>query len=216
MLSCSFGSDRVDRSRRTLLEAVDQGQRSGPIHNLLGHCYAARNELQSAVASFQQAMALEPTEESHYLDAVQLLAEHRIWRVLIRIAEKGVAHIPQSDSLYRMKGLAETAMLYSRDSVRSYRRALEINPGSAKANLGLAIAQRASGTREAAVATLEKGIRKFPDHGAHYQEYGLMLLRAGETGDDGALKRAVVLLEKAIELDASLPEAALPARPAGT
>lgn len=202
-----FRSNRIDRSRRTLLEAIEKEQGSGPIHNLLGHCHAARNQLQSSVAAFEQAMELEPDEESHYLDAVQLLAEHRIWRVLIRIAEKGVARIPRSDRLYRMKGLAETAMLYSEDAARSYRRALEINPGSAKANLGLAIAQRTSGMREAATATLEEGIRKFPDHGAHYQEYGLMLLRAGETGDDGALKRAVVLLRKAIELDTELPEA---------
>ena len=202
-----FRSDRIDRSRRTLLGAIERDQRSGAIHNLLGHCHAAQKELKSAVASFEQAMDLEPAEESHYLDAVQLLAEHGIWRVLIRIAEKGVARIPQSDRLYRMKGLAETAMLYSQDALRSYRRALEINPGSAKANLGLAIAQRTSGRRQAATATLEKGIRKFPDHGAHYQEYGLMLLKAGDAGDDGAVQRAVALLQKAVELDGSLPEA---------
>ena len=202
-----FRDDRIDRSRQTLLEAIEKGQSSGPMHNLLGHCYAVQNQLQSAVASFEQAMEMEPAEESHYLDAVQLLAEHQIWRVLIRIAEKGVARIPRSDRLYRMKGLAETAMLYSEDAVRSYRRALEINPASAKANLGLAIAQRTAGSREDAAATFEKGIRKFPDHGAHYQEYGLMLLKAGETGDDGALKRAVALLQKAVELDASLPVA---------
>ncbi len=202
-----FRSDRIDRSRRTLLEAIGKGQDSGPIHNLLGHCHAARNQLQSAVASFERAMELEPGEESHYLDAVQLLAEHQIWRVLIRIAEKGVARIPRSDRLFRMKGLAETAMLYSEDAVRSYRRALEINPDSAKANLGLAIAQRTAGSREDAAATFEKGIRKFPAHGAHYQEYGLMLLKAGETGDDGALKRAVALLHDAVERDASLPVA---------
>lgn len=202
-----FRSDRIDRSRQTLLEAIDKGRRSGPIYNLLGHCHAARNRLQSAVASFEQAMNLEPAEESHYLDAVQLLAEHQIWRVLIRIAEKGVARIPRSDRLYRMKGLAETAMLYSEDAVRSYRRALEINPDSAKANLGLAIAQRTAGSREDAAATFEKGIRQFPAHGAHYQEYGLMLLKTGDTGDDGALKRAIALLQKAVELDASLPVA---------
>ena len=202
-----FRSGRIDHSHRTLLEAIEQGQSTGPILNLLGHCYAAQNQLQSAVASFEQAMELEPAEESHYLDAVQLLAEHQIWRVLIRIADKGVARIPRSDRLFRMKGLAETAMLYSEDAVRSYRRALEINPDSAKANLGLAIAQRTAGSREDAAATFEKGLRKFPDHGAHYQEYGLMLLKAGETGDDGALKRAVALLRKAVELDASLPVA---------
>ncbi|MDE2965222.1 MAG: tetratricopeptide repeat protein [Acidobacteriota bacterium] len=202
-----FRSDRIDRSRQTLLEAIETGQSSGPIHNLLGHCYAAQNQLPSAVASFEQAMELEPAQESHYLDAVQLLAEHQIWRVLIRIAEKGLARIPRSDRLFRMKGLAETAMLYSEDAVRSYRRALEINPDSAKANLGLAIAQRTAGSREDAAATFEKGIRKFPDHGAHYQEYGLMLLKAAETGDDGALKRAVDLLQKSVELDASLPVA---------
>ena len=65
-----FRSDRIDRSRQTLLEAIDKGRRSGPIYNLLGHCYAVRNQLQSAVASFEQAMELEPAEESHYLDAV--------------------------------------------------------------------------------------------------------------------------------------------------
>ena len=54
-----FRSNRIDRSRRTLLEAIERNQGSGPIHNLLGHCYAAQNRLQSAVASFERAMDLE-------------------------------------------------------------------------------------------------------------------------------------------------------------
>ena len=177
-----FRSNRIDRSRRTLLEAIEKGQSSGSIHNLLGHCYAAQNQLQNAVASFEQAIDLEPAEESHYLNAVQLLAEHQIWRVLIRIAEKGVARIPRSDRLYRMKGLAEAAMLYSQDSVRSYRRALEINPGSAKANLGLAVAQRTAGMihnllghcyaaqnqLQNAVASFEQAIDLEPAEESHY------------------------------------------------
>ena len=157
-----FRSDSIDRSRQTLLEAIDKGQRSGPIYNLLGHCHAAQNRLQSAVASFEQAIELEPAEESHYLDAVQLLAEHQIWRVLIRIAEKGVARIPRSDRLFRMKGLAETAMLYSEDAVRSYRRALEINPDSAKTNLGDGYSPANSGKSGGCRRHLRKGYPEVP------------------------------------------------------
>ncbi len=201
-----FRANRITDSWKTLLGAIENGQRSSQIYNLLGHCYASQNKLRSAIASFEKAIDQEPSEESHYLDAVQLLAENHLWRVLIRIVEKGVARIPNSDRLYRMKGLAETAMLYSEDALRSYRRALEINPDSAKAHLGLALAQRTMGRREAAAITFEQGIRKFPEDGGHYQEYGLMLLKAGESGDDVAMNRGVLLLQKALDLDGSLYE----------
>ena len=201
-----FRANRINDSQKTLLASIENGQHSSQIYDLLGHCYASQNKLQSAIASFEKAIDQEPSEESHYLDALQLLAENQLWRVLIRIAERGVAQIPNSDRLFRMKGLAETAMLYSEDALQSYRRALKINPDSAKANLGLGVAQRTMGRRKDAAATFQKGIEKFPNDGGHYQEYGLMLLKAGDSGDDDAMNRGVLLLQKAVDLDSSLYE----------
>ena len=200
-------SNDPETGKKMALELIRRGDEVGRSYNLLGHIYQREGKLTEAVASFDDAIAREPRVEGHYLDLIRALAAYNQWRPALEVARKAVEQFPDSESLYESKGLAETVLLLTPDALRSYTRAREINPSSAKANLGLGVAQRAAGMTEEAAATFEKGIREFPGDALHYQEYGLMLLKKAASGDTKAELRAVSLLRKAVTLDETLSEA---------
>jgi tetratricopeptide (TPR) repeat protein len=194
-------------AQKILLELERRGSRDGSVYNLLGQSYAQQGKLPQAVESFNRAIAEEPYVEQHYLDLARVLASYNQWRPALVVAGKAVVRFPNSEPLYEVKGLAETVLLLTNDAMGSYSRALEINPASAKANLGLAVAQRAAGMIQQAAATFERGIKKFPQDAFHYQEYGLMLLKETRSGDAAAETQAIAMLERAIALDDTLSEA---------
>ena len=106
------------------------------------------------------------------------------------------------------QGTAEFDLNFYKDAIQSFSRALQLDPSSAEAHLGLALAQWGAGKTSEATASFEEGIRRFPRDSPHYTKYARMLLELGEqTGDRGAESHAVLLLQKAISLNPSQPDA---------
>ena len=66
------------------------------------------------------------------------------------------------------------------------------------------MAQRLAGRNGEAGETFERGIRQFPLNASFYQEYGLLLAKVGDSGDEAARSRSADLFRKALDLDASL------------
>ena len=191
---------------RLLEDRIAAGSPPAVLYNLLGHCRQGQGDIKEAIESFQRAISGQPSAEDFYLDLLRLLAGRHVWRVALRVAEKGVEMIPTSHRLYEVKGLTESMSFDAEGSVRSFRRALELNPDSERAHRGLAVGLGAAGRQEEATALFEEGIQKFPGDVLNYQEYGLLLLKAVESGDEDALPRAVELLMKALELQEDLFE----------
>ncbi|MSO22150.1 MAG: tetratricopeptide repeat protein [Acidobacteria bacterium] len=202
-----FRAGRVDESEKALLELIRTERSNSQVYNLLGHCFQKQGKVEQAVGAFEKAVERDPAHESNYLDLLRLLATNNLWRPTLELAKKAVEKVPVSHSLYEVKGLSETILLLTADAIRSYTRALELNPASAKANLGLAVAQSAAGMNKEAAATFERGIQQFPRDALHYQEYGLMLLKQGAAGNSAAEVRGISLLETALSLENRLSEA---------
>ena len=185
---------------RLLEDRIAAGSPPAVLYNLLGHCRQGQGDI-------KQAIDRDPLVENYYLlDLLRLLAGRHIWRVALRVAEQGVEMIPTSHRLYEVKGLTENMLFYAQRSVSSFRRALELNPDSERAHRGLAVGLGATGRQEEAAALFEEGIRRFPDDALNYQEYGLLLLKIVESGDEQSLPRAVEILQKALQLDEGLFE----------
>ena len=195
-----------EKCTQLLGEVIEKGRSPGAIYNLMGHCRQGRKQIKEAIEAFQKAIDLEPLVEDYYLDLIRLLGDRGIWRVAIRVAERGVKQLPSSHRLYEVKGLSESMMFDVERSMQSFRRALEINPDSERALRGLAVGLGAAGQIKEAKELFEQGIRRFPSDALNYQEYGLLLLKTVESGDEEALPRAVQLLKKALELNEMLFE----------
>jgi tetratricopeptide (TPR) repeat protein len=201
-----YRANRIKESQVTLRKLIGAGHESSDIYDLLAWCFEKQNDFKQAVAAMDQAIALDPSRESNYLDVGMMLLElHRPTGALVA-AEKAVKVAPSSYQAYRLKGLAETRLAKIADAEKSYARAIELNPADPEAILGLASAQWDDGKTQEAEATFKKGIELLPGNAILYQEYGSMLLKLGGSSDAAREARAVSLLQTAIALDGGLAE----------
>ena len=201
-----FQAKRIPDSEANLLELVRTGHQSTEVFNLLAWCYHRQNHFEEAVAAMDQAIALDPSRESNYLDLCRILIAHQRFLVAYEAVKKAVEVAPNSFQGYRLKSWIEAKLNYRGAAVATWARAVELNPSEPEAILGLGRAQWIDGRSKEAAATFEKAIRLFPRDARLHQEYGRMLLSSGESGDSGTESRAILLLKTAIALDGLLAD----------
>jgi len=95
------------------------------------------------------------------------------------------------------------------NAVASYRRAKELQPGTAEITLGVADAEFAAGMSKEAHSELEAGIRQFPKDARFRIHYAVVLVKEAESGDPQLEAHAEELLKSALKLDPSSVEAHL-------
>jgi len=190
----------------TLMGLIRTHHETSDYFNLLAWCYYKQGKYQETVQAFDQAIDLEPTNESNYLDLGQTLIEHHLYEVASAVAQRAVERIPNSYRVYMLKGMVEAKQARYMEAIKSYAKAFELNAGSPEANFNLARVQFLAGLPKEAERTFERGIQKFPHDAFTYQEYALMLLRLSETGDAGLEAHAVSLFKGAIAENPSLSE----------
>jgi tetratricopeptide (TPR) repeat protein len=190
-----------------LLGLAHTRQDSSGMENLLGWCYEKQGEHILAISALRQAIALDPRQQSNYLDLGAILCEGRSLPAALSVAVQGVETFPNSARMWILEGSVELSMSHFPDAIRSYSRAYDLDPSDAGALLGLGKAHEGLGSTAEAVKTFEEGIRKFPRDARFGLEYAVLLLRRADAGDNAAKPRAVELLHKAVSLDPSSAEA---------
>jgi tetratricopeptide (TPR) repeat protein len=202
-----YNMREFSNAEATLRWAISAGRIAGETYNLLAWCLYKQDDFKGAAAALDKAIALDPADETNYLDGGMMLLEHHLYQAALDAAEKTLEVAPESYRGHRLKALVELKMGRVNDAEEHYRRAVELNPGDAQAITGLATAQLDMGNAREAEETLKKAIERLPREAILYQAYGSMLLW-GEGEDNNANEgRAVELLRKAISLDGTLAEA---------
>lgn len=140
------------------------------------------------------------------LDLGAELAKARRFKAGLTLAQDTARRFPASARAQQMFGLFLTRNQQNPAAVGAYRKALSLSPESIDVSVGLGIAQTMAGLLPEAVKTLEAGIRKWPGDAAHYQAFGVLLLRMADEGSDTEAQ-GVRMLVKALELQPALPEA---------
>lgn len=202
-----YCAKRFDESRRTLLRLVDSGYKTGEILNLLGWCYQQQNQPQEAAGALEQAIALEPAQESNYLDLGKVLLANRSLPAALELARRVTQTFPDSPRAFVLKGSVELKMSQFTDAVTSFSRAAVLAPGDPDASLGLAQAQFGAGMRKESAANFESAMKRFPKDARFPLEYAIVLLKEAETGDAPTEPRPEALLESALALNGSSSEA---------
>jgi len=133
-----------------------------------------------------------------------LLAGAKRFPAALEVARKATVTFPRSGAVFRMKGAVEVKMSLFTDAVRSYSRAVALEPTSLDAKIGLASAQWSAGMRAEARLAFEELLKQHAGAAVVYEMYGTLLL-AGDSGLDTDA-RARSLLNKALVLDGSRPE----------
>ena len=202
-----YRAERFSESVATLRRVITAGHESSQIYNLLAWCLYKRDDFKAAATALDRAIALDPADESNYLDGGMMLIEHHLVEGALSAAEKALEVAPDSYRAHRMKALAEFKLGRVNDAENLYARAVQLNPADAEAIVGLATAQLDKGDARRAEEGLKKGIERLPRAAVLYQAYGNLLLSGIGSSDAGDDSRAIQLFEKAIALDNSLAEA---------
>jgi Flp pilus assembly protein TadD len=193
----------------TVLDTLAAGPPTRDLYTLLGWCYAQQDKIRESTEAFDQAVALDPANETTYLDLGTVLLDHRQDELALALGKETATKFPSSYRSLMLRGTAEANLGYLTDAVKSFGRAVELNPNSPEANYDLAIIQSIAGFANDALGTLQRGIKKFPRDAPHYQEYASLEIQQAEGGDAGAEARAYEALHKALSLDNSLAQAHL-------
>jgi len=153
------------------------------------------------------ATALEPEQESNYLDLANLLLINRSLPAALKVAKRTTEAFPNSQQAFGLRGSVELKLGQFNDAIDSYRKVLRIDPNNSDAALGLAEAQYAAGITKDAIASFEGSLKQFPKDARFRLQYALLLLKESETGNAVSEARAEHLLKSAIALSPSLPGA---------
>ncbi len=201
-----YKAGKLSESLETLRGAIAAGHESSEIDNLLGWCLYKKDDAKDAVAAMDRAIALDPAEESNYLDVGMMLLENHRFDGAMAAAEKAIEVAPGSSGGRRLKAQIDFKLGRVNDAETLYARAVELNPSDADAAIGLATAQLDVGKDTEAEETLKKAIERLPRAAVLYQAYGTMLLW-GEGKENSEVEgRAIQFLRKAESLDPSLAE----------
>ncbi|MGI8958800.1 MAG: tetratricopeptide repeat protein [Bryobacteraceae bacterium] len=196
-----FRTQRIAQSEKTLLDLVNTGHATGEIFNLLGRCYEKQNKTAEAARAVKSAIRLEPEKQSNYRDLLTILITGRRFAAALELASKTAEAFPRSEPAYRDKGMVEMKMNQFTDAVRSYSRAVDLDPKSLDAAVGLASAKWAAGMHAQAEAEFQVLLKQHPREARVYEAYATSLLTG--TDDTPTQGRVEALLKKAIELDNS-------------
>ncbi len=124
----------------------------------------------------------------------------RSQRTLQEIVNAGHA----KGEIYNLLGMVEMKVDQFTDAVQCYSRAVELDPNSLDAKVGLASAKWAAGMRPQAEAEFQALLKEHPGDATVYESYGTSLLNSAS--EDTMLERAAALLKHAAKLDDSRAE----------
>ncbi len=204
---CRYRAGRFSECQQAVLGALAAGPPTRELYTLLGWCYSRQDKMEQATDAFDHAVALDPANESTYLDLGTVLLDHHQDELALALGKETATKFPDSSPAFMLRGTAEAGLGYLTDAMKSFARAAELNSASPEANYDLAIIQSIAGFGKPALETLERGIKKFPRDAPHFQEFAALEIQRGESGDAGAEARAYEALHRALSLDNGLARA---------
>ena len=199
-----YRAGRFVQCQNTLANLVGGGHQRIDIYNLLALCYHRQGKEDEAIRTLNESLVRIHHTQADYLNLGNMLLRHKLFTAALATAKKAVKTGPDSEKAYTLKGTAELELYFYKDASQSFSRALQLDPSSAEADLGLALAQWGAGEVAEATTTFEDGLKRFPRDTQHYTRYARLLLEVGEQkADSGMESHAVSLLKTAIVLDPS-------------
>jgi tetratricopeptide (TPR) repeat protein len=199
-----YRTGRVAESQKALLALTTSGHATGEVYDLLGQCYQRQGNTTEAIHALDNAIHQEPSNQLHYAALVTILLDARRLPAALEAANKMAALFPASASALRTQAHVLLKVSQYTDAVRAYRRAIELDPSSLDAQIGLASAQWGAGMRFDARSGFERLIKQHPRDAAIYETYASLLLDSAP--DNASETRAGVLLKTAVNLDATRAE----------
>ncbi len=135
----------------------------------------------NAIASFQKATQIAPTDENTWRDLADAYLRAGQSESAIDAARKVLALNHNSAAAYYIEGSAQLRVGQSEEAVKSLSACEETSPEIAAVHFQLGRAQQGMGHTDAAIAELRKAVEIEPEHPAAHYMLGQLLLRKGDS-----------------------------------
>jgi tetratricopeptide (TPR) repeat protein len=136
-----FSAKRYAECEKTLQASIGYGHGTAEAYALLGWTYQKQDHLPEMLKAFEKAINMDPANQTYYIDLGDGLAEKKNYATAIEVAKEAVKRFPSSSGVYSMKGSVELKMFLLTEALKSYSKAVELDPNNPRAVLGLALTQ---------------------------------------------------------------------------
>ena len=167
----------------TLEEARRHGLNSGDMLNLLGEAYLESGQPQKALGVLREAIDLHPRDERNYLAVARLSIDEDLAAVGMRLLDQGLLHLPKSPPLLLQRGYLRLSQGLYKQAEADYRAAMDVQPASYAAKIGLAFVFFQSQRQSEATELLEQVIASHASNFFPYYLLGELRIREGLTED---------------------------------
>lgn len=203
----AYREGSFDRSRTLLEQMIAAGSGEPNVFRLLAWCHHRLGRSAESMAAMRQAIELAPRDAALYTNGAQILVEQRQPGAARAMVGKALELAPNNPAAHKLKGTLEVERGDLKQALLSFQRAAQLDRSDPEAVERVGVAQRMLFRHAEARATFENGIARFPAYARLYAAYGALLLDPGFGGTSGAFqKRAMGLLNRALALDAALPD----------
>jgi tetratricopeptide (TPR) repeat protein len=193
---------------RLLVQSLVQVKDTGELHNLAGQIDEKNGKYVEAVNEFEHAAHMDASEENLFDWGSELLL-HRTYEPAVEVFRAAAQRYPQSARLFIGLGMSLYARGLYEDSVKALLTAADLNPTDARCYLFLSRAYDSSPSEADAVIQRFQRYAALESQNGRAQFYYAMSLWKGKRVEGATvdLQKVEALLQSAIALDDSIPEA---------
>lgn len=196
----------LDRRDEESLEVAKTLAPDSDVLNLLGSIYASQDKVPEAIAAFRKATELDPKNEQNYIDLASLCLDHQSFDIAADIVNVGIANIPDSASLYTLRGAIAAQTSNLEQSAADFEQANRLRPDASYGDIGLSLLLGQQSQIDEAIAVIRSRIKSAPNDAKLNFLLADLLMRKPDdpqTGQDEARR----LLTKAVRLQPDMAKA---------
>ena len=137
MARLALSSKKLDEAERLVRRALRLNPKRALAHNVLGRVWLTRSHWERAIARFEKALELSPDSPYYRNNLGFALLLRRDYQRAVKVLEPLAGKTALQAFMYNNLGLAFEGAGRLQDSVASFKRALEVNPGYVNARVNL-------------------------------------------------------------------------------
>lgn len=192
---------RNEDAIRTAERLIAAGHRKPELYNLLGHAYENAGRTKESYDSLRTATHLDPSDETNYLDLIEICLAHRNFDLALEIADIGIGRLPASDRLVLQKGAVLATKGQFPEARAVFEQAARLAPKKALPHVSLGLVLLQMDKPAEAVEVLRRSAASDTNDPLVHWFLGEALNRAGAEPDSAEEKEALVALARSVELD---------------
>lgn len=195
---CYVGTRQFKKAIPILLALREENPGAANVGNLLAQAYIGAQDEQNAFNALRRAATSDPRNEKLYLYAADACLENHSYALGLRVADLGLASLPQSAKLHYERGVFLSELNRSDLATQEFHLATKYGAGTAIAYMGAAQAALLDGKMPEAASAAREGLKQSPDNYVLLAILGQALVRSGVSPGQPEFTEALNATEKAV------------------